>query len=357
MKKRAPRPTPVDPGPEPVATGRTLAGVLARDILLKFPQAPSRQLARMLRRDHPAVFSSIDAARVRICYYRGSQGVECREWAKRTIVPEAVRTPEQADAARSHTAKLPRSEASAWLPWVVPAGIERIAVLSDVHMPYHDLHAVETAVAEASKRRPQMVILNGDIMDCYQLSKWQKDPRRRRFKDELATAAAFLDYLGDWMPHAVIKWKLGNHEEWYWRYLEARAPELLGLPQFEPEAVFGLAARGAEIIGDKRIIHAGKLSIIHGHEYPAAVLSPVNAARGYFLRAKSSVLGGHFHQRSEHFEPDLRHKVLGAWSTGCLCDLHPEYARLNRWSHGWAFVELGKAGAFSVENLAILPRT
>jgi len=39
---------------------------------------------------------------------------------------------------------------------------------------------------------------------------------------------------------------------------------------------------------------------------------------------------------------------------GCLCELHPAYAPINKWSHGGAFVALWKNGDFEVTNKRIL---
>lgn len=38
------------------------------------------------------------------------------------------------------------------------------------------------------------------------------------------------------------------------------------------------------------------------------------------------------------------------WSTGCLCDLRPEYARINKWNHGFAAVTVHDDGSFDVSN-------
>jgi hypothetical protein len=110
---------------------------------------------------------------------------------------------------------------------------------------------------------------------------------------------------------------------------------------------------GAEFIDNKRIIKAGKLNIIHGHEF-GKTSSGVNPARSFYLKAKESVLAGHLHQVSEHTEPNLSGIITTAWSTGCLCELHPEYAPINKWSHGFAHVKVNKDKTFNVRNLKIL---
>jgi hypothetical protein len=41
------------------------------------------------------------------------------------------------------------------------------------------------------------------------------------------------------------------------------------------------------------------------------------------------------------------------WSTGCLADLRPEYARLNKYNWGFAAVDVHADGSFDVQNMRI----
>jgi predicted phosphodiesterase len=334
---------------------RTVVGELARTILRQFPKAPSLQLANILCKQHPKIFRNIEQARNALRYYRGAIGKHGRRDARASIVSEAVRTEKESNEVRATaTCALPVSDAKPWLPYHIDDQVKSVGILADIHIPYHDTEALEKAIEAMRKRNPDIILLNGDVTDCHRVSRWEQDPRLRRFKDELVLTSQFFDYLRNRLPNAEIIWKLGNHEERYFHYLAGRAPELLDLPSFQPEVVFDLAGRGARIIGDKRIIRCGKLPIVHGHEFQekgAGVYA--NAARAYYAKAKGSVLASHSHQRSEHAENNIKHEQLAAWCTGCLCDLHPEYARLNRWSHGWAFVAKDSAGNYEVENLAI----
>ena len=76
-------------------------------------------------------------------------------------------------------------------------------------------------------------------------------------------------------------------------------------------------------------------------------------ARGAFLRTLHTVLVGHGHRTSGHAESSMWHDEVFCWSQGCLCDLTPEYARINRWNHGFAVVTVDKDGTFDVDNLRI----
>jgi len=106
-------------------------------------------------------------------------------------------------------------------------------------------------------------------------------------------------------------------------------------------------------VEDQRPVMAGKLPILHGHELPKGVSAPVNPARGAFMRTLSTVLVGHSHRSSGHAESDMWHDETFCWSTGCLCDLTPEYARINRWNWGFALATVHEDQSFDVENLRI----
>jgi hypothetical protein len=133
-----------------------------------------------------------------------------------------------------------------------------------------------------------------------------------------------------------------------------KCPELLGIPDFDWSSIFSLDEQGIELVDGKRPTRLGKLNVIHGHEYRFQISNPVNPARGFFLRAKSHVLGGHFHQTSSHSEKSIENKVVTTFSTGCLSNLHPEYRPLNNWNSGFAFVQVEANGAFHVDNLRII---
>jgi hypothetical protein len=62
---------------------------------------------------------------------------------------------------------------------------------------------------------------------------------------------------------------------------------------------------------------------------------------------------GQGHVISEHTEPTLNGEIVTCWSTGCLSELPPRYARINKWSHGFVMVEVDSDGTFSVQNKRI----
>jgi predicted phosphodiesterase len=317
---------------------------LAKEYRKKYgPEMPTLTLARIMYKENKEVFNNLERARASLRYIEGKQGKN--NLTKKVEQSEFFMSEERS----KNPWKLPESEEAKYEPFIIKA--KRLAVLSDIHVPYHSIEALTAAFDKISEEKPDAILLNGDTIDMYSLSRFQKDPRKRSVAHELEAVNEFLDLLQKF--GAKIYYKLGNHDERYEHYLMHKAPELLGIPEFKFENLLKAKERGMDVIGEKRIIKANKLNIIHGHEYPS-VFSPVNIARGLYMKGKVSAMQGHNHQTSEHTETDMNGEIVTTWSLGCLCELNPAYMPLNKWSHGMAIVDLSdNRKDFQVRNYRI----
>jgi predicted phosphodiesterase len=324
---------------------------LVHEACKQWPDLPSRTLARKLVQDNKGVWDSLNAAYCAVRFRRGKAGPAHRKHASVLVgssAPNYSWNPE---------CYLPKSEEMPFLPHVVSVDRDtRALVLGDIHLPYHNLPALTAALRHGQKQECSLVVLNGDTLDFHRLSRFQKDPRARSAFDEVASANQLLDCIDELFPKTRKIWKDGNHDERYDHYISAHAAEIFDIVKEHAslEKLVELENRGWEYVSEKRPIYLGNLSLLHGHEMPTPVIGPVNAARGLFLRTKASAMVSHHHQVSEHSEPDIRGKLITTWSIGCLCDLHPAYARFNRWAHGFALVNLAKNGNFEVENKRVI---
>lgn len=318
---------------------------LAIALLKRFPGEPSRALARLLYKENPLNFASQDAAYTAIRTARGAKGNARRKYA--SMPPSKLSIP-----VNHITPKLPESHEEEYV--AARYDTKSCLSLADLHIPYHSVSAIESSIQWAKKRNPETILLNGDVIDLYQLSRFIRDPRKRCTKDEIDDTIQVLEYLNYCFPKARKIYRKGNHEERLETLLMTKAPELLGIADFELENILGLSDLGWEIIGEKRIIRMGKLSILHGHEYKTPMMAPVNAARGLFLRTKETCLVAHYHSTAEHSEPTLNGHDIVCWSQGCLCGLHPQYMPLNKWNQGFAYMEFDSDGHFILENKKII---
>ncbi len=314
---------------------------LARKIIKEFTtdegvKYSKKKLSEILTKRHPDIFKTSERARATIRSVTGANGEQCLknykqvEW-KGFNLPE----PEKDDFSR------------------VIINSKRIGILSDIHFPYYDRVALNAAIESLIKFNPDTIILNGDIIDLYHLSNFEKDPKKRSFQYELDILKNFFIQLRELFQKQRIIFKLGNHEERYERYILNRVPEFLDLKILDFETLISAKNYGIEIVKNKRVIKAGKLNIIHGHELKSGIISPVNIARGFFLKTKSSTIGGHHHRTSEHIEQNLNEEIIGCFSTGCLCDLTPAFMPINSWNHGFAMVEMNGED-FHVRNMKII---
>ena len=304
---------------------------------------PKRKMARMIYKEHGLNFTDEENVRIIIQRVTGKGGKNDEVRVDADLKDDLP--------ANYNPYGLPVSDETIWEPYILEG--KSIFMLSDVHVPYHNIPALTAAITWAKKRNPDTILLNGDTIDFYMISRFSKDHRKRSFGGELQAFAELINALRSEFPKAKIVFKDGNHEERYNAFLYAKAGELIGVEEFSLENLLRKRAGDIEYITNKRIIKAGDLNIIHGHEFSGGVFSPVNIARGLFLKAKVSAIQGHNHQTSEHTETDMNGRITTTWSVGCLSDLHPEYMPMNKWNHGFAFIEVEDNGDFQVHNKRI----
>jgi predicted phosphodiesterase len=334
----------------------TPAGKVAREYCEKFPDVPSRTLARTLNEQRPKLFPSVEQARRFVRDVRGNRGTQARlDVADKTLFrPNG----------KAGMVLMPEPVVETWEPLRID-GPARVGVLSDIHVPYHDKSALETAVKECKRHRCDVILLNGDTIDFYGISRFEKDPERRTPTQEIRDAVQLMRWLQQQLPKARFIWKDGNHDERFSKFIFQNAPVLWSLQQVRLPNILGwemadqtgnestkLERYGWEYVTDKRPIMAGKLPILHGHELPGGG-SPVNPSRGAYLRTAHTVLIGHLHRTSQHTEPNMFHEEVACFSTGCLSGLYPAYARINKWNWGFALVDVSADKEFDVRNLRI----
>lgn len=305
----------------------------------KYPESTTLSLSKRLAKEFKV---TQEKARSSIRTVRGNNGSRARGEA----------THRKPNGKAGQKPKMPASLAEPWTPFVVE-GCKRVGIISDVHIPYHDERAFEAAINHLKTMNLDILLINGDFADFYRISRWQKDPRRRRFSEERKLIIEGLNWMRDCFPKTRIIWKDGNHEERYTHFIWEKAPELFDIPSCQIPELLEFSRNRIEYVTDQRPIMVGKLPVFHGHELPKGMASPVNAARGAFMRMLDSVLIGHGHRSSTHAEPNWTHKEITCWSTGCLCDMAPEYARVNKWNHGHAFVEVFTDGSYGVHNMRV----
>jgi len=230
-------------------------------------------------------------------------------------------------------------------------GKHRTLIISDIHIPYHDKAALSIALREALKQGVDTIILNGDVVDFYQVSRWDRTPDKATIQIECQIAVQFFTALRRLFPDANIYFTEGNHEDRLTRYVLNKAPELFSLGMISTHNILRLEEFGIKWIDQYTRIELGQLNVLHGHQVGG---SGINVAQNKFRRAKCNLIFGHHHTSQNYIEKTLDQKVVGAWAVGCLSDLSPDYLPNNNWVHGFAIVYTDEAGAFTVNNYKII---
>lgn len=230
---------------------------------------------------------------------------------------------------------------------------KKVLCLYDVHVPYHDIKALHCAINEGLRRKCDTIFLGGDIVDAYEISRFEKSKYKRSWKEEIQATKQFFSFLRFKFPNARIYFIYGNHELRYHGYIKKNATAFEGIDVFEFANLFDFDKFGIIEVPPTETAKYKSLNLIHGMEFGGSTFSPVNVARGLYMRAKTSAMCGHSHQTSEHTETDMNGKMTTCWSVGCLSELRPDYAKYAKYNHGFAIIEGKDKDRYHVTNYRI----
>lgn len=321
---------------------------ICRSFRDQYPDLPTAQLARIIRKKRPMDFDTAEQARDALRYIEGKRGNTHRN----KVITTKYFMKEQRPL---NPYNLPDTYQKQRPPFKLPLACNNILLISDLHIPYHDIGAITTAFDYGKKNKVNTIFINGDLIDMANESKFERDWSKRSTKEEFAAAKQFLISMRKTFPAAEIYWMKGNHDTRWEKFLMKKAPEIWDDEYFYLEQRLALHEQRVKILDDKTLVKAGKLSIAHGHHIFKGVFTPVNPARGAFLRAKQSIIVGHLHQPSYHPETTADGTVIGCWSTGCLCELRPDYSPIvGNSRHGFAHITVERSGDFTVKNFQII---
>ncbi len=174
--------------------------------------------------------------------------------------------------------------------------IKRFLILSDLHVPYHDISYIALATKIIKLLRPDGLIQLGDAVDFWQISSYDKDPNRKRtLMDDVKMYSTILDEWEDALPITSEIFQLeGNHENRLTRYIWKHAKELAdGWVKTVPE-MLNLRKRSIKCtwheLSNWQSCKIGNCIIHHGHYFNA------HTAMGNLTRYPTSLITGHTHR-------------------------------------------------------------
>lgn len=318
----------------------------------KYRALPTLTLARIIYADYPELAPNLNAMRLKVNYVRGKAGDEHRKAAHKYagLYDHVERT-------KASPYTLPKTWANPKKTFKLPKEHNNIGFFSDAQVPFQDNEAIEVTYEAFKKRGVNCLFINGDWVDYYGLSSFEKDPRRRDFVYEYHCILQSFEHLRYHFPKIPIYYNLdANHEIRYEKYMSIKARELMALelPEFSLQELLKLKYFNITPLKDNYYIQMGKLITLHGHTLFRGQTSPVNTARTVFMKAVQSTIASHCHQVAEYTIPKINGDLITCWTNGCLMDLNVEYnPHGNKYAHGFAIIEVEPDGTFHVENKRI----
>ena len=225
-------------------------------------------------------------------------------------------------------------------------------VFADVHIPYQDDLAIQTMFdyIQSENIKPDIVVVLGDLIDFYQISCFDKDPRRKKVSQELDQAKSFLSYLRSSFPDARIIYYFANHEERWQRFIFKNAKEIADLVVDLLPTKLGLKELNIEVMEEP--FRIGKLWHLHGSERKGS-FNIEYITNAFWKYIHDNFIVAHYHRTQEKIFKSITGKIYVGTAIGCLCQLQMDYAKLNNWNHGFAIVKYDDKGNFRIENKQI----
>lgn len=226
-----------------------------------------------------------------------------------------------------------------------------IIIGSDIHIPFQDDKAVDAFCNYCKSVSPEIIVLNGDVLDFYKLSRFVKGEGRNPY-EEITQCQDLLKRIKKDCPNSLIYYVIGNHETRLETYVLTNAPHLASLV----EDVFTIIkTKEIGVIGCSELLINDSFICTHGKLLGnKAGLSAMKEIEKHYMSGAS----GHTHRLAKFITRKARRKFF--WlETGCLCDLNPEYVQDPDWCQGFAEIRIEngkakKAEVIEIENGEIL---
>lgn len=222
-----------------------------------------------------------------------------------------------------------------------------------MQIPFEDKPVLEMVLDFIDDFKPDGIILNGDIVDCYSISSHRTNLKTittshlQKEIDMLHKYMARLESIKE-------KWYIGgNHEQRFFNHINDNAPGLGLIDGLDFQTIFGLGEHGFKWKDYGEFIKLGKLMVTHGE---VVRTHSAYSAKAHFDKYGTSVIHGHTHRMGWYCHTNVG-GAHGAWENGCLCRLDGlGYAHNPNWQQGFAVIHVGDRGMFSVQQCLILDR-
>ena len=210
--------------------------------------------------------------------------------------------------------------------------LEKTMVISDLHGSFIDKKAYSVAMEYMQDYKPDNVVINGDLLDFWSLSTFDRNPERKYdLQKELYQGRQIFDDIRKVVgKKAKIYYLEGNHEarllKFIWRNPELEGVDALKLPQLLECNKYDVKFLGADPSYWKKTnghLKIGDTIVMHGDNRLNGASTSKHSgysAKNTMTTMLSSVVIGHNH-RLAHIKQRTPTSLLTGIESGCLCQL------------------------------------
>ncbi len=225
---------------------------------------------------------------------------------------------------------------------------EKVMITGDYHIPFIDESAYNSMLSFANQYKPDYFIINGDFLDCYSISVFDKNPSRKHtLKDEIELGKKYLKDLRKKLSNSKIYFLEGNHDgridRQLWKNPEIyevaseyfSVKHLLELDKFKIDYIkidmdYWKKDNGHLQLGDVVIMHGD--NILNG-----ASTSKYSgySAKNTMMTLQSSVAINHVHRLAL-----VNHKTPYSELVGMECGMIAQHTGTANWQQGFVTFEI-----------------
>ena len=206
----------------------------------------------------------------------------------------------------------------------------KIVTISDLHVPFHNMDFVELFIEFLKDFQPDKIVLNGDIVDFYDLSHFDKNPKRVGvLQKELDIVNGILMLIRLACPLSEIIYIEGNHEDRLRKFLW-KNPSISSLRDLKLERLLRFPDVGNIRLVEEYDVRGMKFT--HGGLVRKHSSYSAKAEYDHHLQSGAS---GHTH-RLGVYNKTTDGRVDEWIELGCGCLLRPEYIKgCPDWQNGF----------------------
>lgn len=217
-------------------------------------------------------------------------------------------------------------------------GSKLAIVAADFHVPFINLKALQIFINTIKNDKPDQVILAGDILDLYSISRFDNAPERADdFQYELTEGRTLLEKIRSVFDKELI-FIPGNHEDRLIHFLmRGKNRALFNLSCLKLDELLSFKKYGVQLA--EKYYHLNANFIIkHGSKCGQNPATAEGNSMGI------SGMSGHAH-KANIFRKNYFGRVVDWYSLGCMCDIAAQKYAADfsfTWNNGFGRIEYTK---------------